>query len=575
MNVSDRRDPFLDGIAASISDGGGLDWTEVRRRMTDDADTAVLEELQVLDGIAQVHRNEWGTLEILEPIGHGTFGTVYRAFDRDLLRHVALKVTRAAATSDATPFDAERLVREAQRLARVKHPNVVSVLSAERKGNAVGVVMEWIKGQTLDAIVQTQGPLGAREAAVIGIDVCRALAAVHAAGLLHGDVKAHNVMREEGGRIVLMDFGASRDLSQAPAVGKDFAGTPLYIAPEVFSGAPRSPASDVYSLGVLLYYLATGRYPVDGDTRSAINRVHASTSGRRHLRDVRPDLPDAFVQVVQRALAEDPADRFVTAGILEQALTRFLGGEAATTTQRQRRTIAPLMAWSAAVAAITLALFLWRWPQAQKPVDTQSTTATPVVTIGSNAAVEPYSIEAAVYRLDRDRSVRLTPADSVKPGDRLFVQLRASVPTYVYIVNEDDDGNHFLLFPLNGFAQANPLPKGGSHRLPGMRGSAEHYWSVSVPGGREHFVIFVSPTPLAEFEQMFAELPRASEDTPVLSARINPNAVNRLRGVGGVVAGTTPRLDQPLFEQYRTPLPETKETTRGPWVRQFTVASTP
>src|SRR5688572_30272559 len=114
MSGTDRHDPLLDGVAASISDGEGLDWTEIRRRMTDDADTAVLDELQVLDGIAQVHRNQWGTLEILEPIGHGTFGTVYRAFDRDLLRHVALKVTRAAA--DSPTFDPERLVREAQRL---------------------------------------------------------------------------------------------------------------------------------------------------------------------------------------------------------------------------------------------------------------------------------------------------------------------------------------------------------------------------------------------------------------------------------------------------------------------------
>ena len=574
MSAADNHDPLIDGVAASISDGEGVDWVELRRRLTDDADTAVLEELQILDGIAQIHRNEWGTLEILEPIGHGTFGTVYRAFDRDLLRHVALKVTRATAAADAT-FDAERLVREAQRLARVKHPNVVAVLSAERKGNAVGVVMEWIKGQTLDAILQTQGPLGAREAAVIGIDVCRALAAVHSAGLLHGDVKAHNVMREEGGRIVLMDFGASRDLSQAPAAGKDFAGTPLYIAPEVFSGAPRSAASDVYSLGVLLYYLASGRYPVDGDTRSAINRLHASTSGRRHLRDVRPDLPDAFVHVVQRALAESPADRFATAGTLEQALTGFLGVEATTTAQRQRRTIVPLLAASATLAVLVLAVILWQWRQPQKPADTLSTATTAVVRAASNAALEPYNVEAAVYRVDRDRSVRLAVGDSVKPGDRLFVQLRASVPAYVYVVNEDDDGNHYLLFPLTGFAQTNPLPKDGLHRLPGARGNEEHYWQVTVPGGREHFVIFVSPAPLTAFEKTFAELPRASEDTPVFSAPISTNALNTLRGVGGVAAATTPRLDQPLFEQYRTPLPTKSETANGVWVRQFTVASTP
>jgi serine/threonine protein kinase len=570
MSGTDRHDPLLDGVAASISDGEGLDWTEIRRRMTDDADTAVLDELQVLDGIAQVHRNQWGTLEILEPIGHGTFGTVYRAFDRDLLRHVALKVTRAAA--DSPTFDPERLVREAQRLARVKHPNVVAVLAAERKGNEVGVVMEWLKGQTLDALVQTQGPLGAREVAVIGIDVCRALAAVHAAGLLHGDVKAHNVMREEGGRIVLMDFGASRDLSQAPASGKDFAGTPLYIAPEVFAGAPRSAASDVYSLGVLLYYLASGRYPVDGDTRSAIDRQHAQTTGRRHLRDARPDLSDAFVHVVQRAIAENPAERYSTAGTLEQALSGFLGSESITPAPR-RRNLVPLIAAGLTAAMIIVALLYWQRAPTTKPAETLSSATVTEVT--EPAAPQPYEIEAAVFRVDPKQSVRLGADDTVKPGDRLFLQVQASVPAHVYVVNEDDDGHHYLLFPLNGYSQANPLTAGRVHILPGTRGEMEHYWQVTVPGGREHFVIFVSPTPLTNFEKAFAEMPRASEDTPVFSAPISANALNTLRGVGGVVAATTPRLDQPLHEQYQTPLPDKGETTNGVWVRKLTVASMP
>jgi eukaryotic-like serine/threonine-protein kinase len=571
MSGTDRHDPLLDGVAASISDGEGLDWTELRRRMTDEADTAVLDELQVLDGIAQVHRNQWGTLEILEPIGHGAFGTVYRAFDRDLLRHVALKLTRAAA--DSPTFDPERLVREAQRLARVKHTNVVTVLSAERKGNEVGVVMEWLKGQTLDAIVQAQGPLGAREVAVIGIDLCRALAAVHGAGLLHGDVKAHNVMREEGGRIVLMDFGASRDLSQAPASGRDFAGTPLYIAPEVFAGAPRSAASDVYSLGVLLYYLASGRYPVDGDTRSAIDRQHAQTTGHRHLRDARPDLSDAFVHIVQRAIAQNPADRYSTAGTLEQALSGFLGGESITPTPRPRHRLAPLLVAGVAVATVIIALLFWQRNQTTKPAETLSSTTAAEVTAPSPP--QPYEIEAAMYRVDPNHSVRLGADDTVKPGDRLFLQVRASVPAHIYVVNEDDDGHHYLLFPLNGYSQANPLTPDQVHVLPGTRGDMEHYWQVTVPGGREHFVIFVSPTPLTNFEKAFAEMPRASEDTPVFSAPISANALNTLRGVGGVVAATTPRLDQPLHEQYHTPLPNKGETTTGVWVRKLTVASMP
>src|SRR5262249_27694257 len=152
-------------------------------------------------------------------------------------------------------------------------------------------------------------------------------------------------------------FGSSRDLSQSPAAGNDFAGTPIYMAPEVFAGAPRSTASDVYSLGVLLYYLVSGHYPVDGDTRSAIDRQHASPGTRRHVRDLRPDLPDPFVQIVQRAIAQAPNDRFASVSALEDALSTFLGRQAVQTPRRR-----PAMLVAAAAVALTLiaGLAMWR-----------------------------------------------------------------------------------------------------------------------------------------------------------------------------------------------------------------------
>jgi hypothetical protein len=553
-------------VAASISEGHDVDWGEARRLLADDLDTAVLEELHVLDGIAQIHRHQWGALDIIEPIGHGAFGTVYRAFDRDLQRDVALKLRRPAA--DGTPFDAERLVREARRLARVKHHHVVAVLSAERKGNEVGIVMEWLKGQTIDRIVQTQGALGAREAAVIGMDICRALAAVHAAGLLHGDVKAHNVMREEGGRIVLMDFGASRDLSHAPAAGTDFAGTPIYMAPEVFAGEPRSTASDVYSLGVLLFYMVSGHYPIDGDTRSAINRQHTSTEARRHLRELRPDLPEAFVQIVQRAIAERPDGRFGSVGALEDALSSFLGPIPAPAPSRRLVTL--LLAAATVVLAAIAAVLMWR-PAATNESTATAAATTPSVTV--DAASLPYDVEAAIYRAVGDSDVRLAANDAVTLGDQLFMKIKTSVPTYVYVVNEDEQGHHYLLFPLSGYSLSNPLPPGGTHSLPGTRGQVEQHWQVTEVGKREHLIIFVSPTRLTSFEQMFAELPRAAAGTPLTSAPIPQNALNMLRGIGGVVSATTSPLNQPLYEQYRTPLPDSVETTSGEWVRQFTVVS--
>ena len=152
------------------------------------------------------------------------------------------------------------------------------------------------------------------------MDLCQALAAVHGRGLVHRDVKAQNVMREEGGRTVLMDFGAGTELATGLRKPLDTAGTPLYLAPELFDGRPATRASDIYSLGVLLYRMVTREYPVDGADRSQIERAHREGRVKR-LRDVRPDLPSGFIQTVERALSPDPAARPQTAGELEAALT--------------------------------------------------------------------------------------------------------------------------------------------------------------------------------------------------------------------------------------------------------------
>jgi serine/threonine-protein kinase len=182
--------------------------------------------------------------------------------------------------------------------------------------------MELIRGITLEEFLRSHGPMSASEAALLGWDLCRALAAVHGAGLVHRDVKTANVMREVGGRIVLMDFGAGGYRGQEP--GRRFAGTPLYVAPEVSAGAEATVRSDIYSLGVVLFRLVTTSYPRKigsfGEMLAARD-VGAPPS----LRDLRPDLPDSFVAVVERTLARDPAERPRSVGALRAALGAVLG----------------------------------------------------------------------------------------------------------------------------------------------------------------------------------------------------------------------------------------------------------
>ena len=264
----------------------------------------------------------WGRYRLVEKVGEGSFGSVYRAVDPELQREIAVKILHRDVADSRLK---EQLLREGRALAKVRHPNVVSVFGVESNEDRVGLCMEFVPGQTLEHVLRTRGTLNPRETVSIGQDLCRALAAVHQAGFVHRDVKARNVMREHDGRIVLMDFGTGREVHPNEIVRRpDVAGTPLYMAPEVSAGEPASACSDVYSVGVLLYHLVTSEYPVQADSVDDLRAAHAQRR-RRDINELRPDLPAAFVRVVERALAATPRERYAGADALLKALGAVFG----------------------------------------------------------------------------------------------------------------------------------------------------------------------------------------------------------------------------------------------------------
>jgi tetratricopeptide (TPR) repeat protein len=337
-------DPLsLTSLIEAVADGGALDDSVDEEALTVE-DRRLLRHLRLVASVAEVHRSlpsepaspsdsgaddrfaggkprrRWGNLELIEKVGEGAFGTVWRARDVLLETEVALKIVEDGSDDQSVRH---RVLQEGRALARLRHPSVVSVYGVEEHNGAVGLRMEFIRGTTLEQYVADHGPYGAAEAALIGEDVCRALAAVHSAGLVHRDVKAQNVMREEGGRVVLMDLGSGR--LQTDVHGAGLAGTPLCLAPEVLNGAEATERSDLYSLGVLLFHLVTNDYPVRARSIDELRHAHARGLARS-LHDLRPDLPRSFVRAVERALDPTPANRFASAGDMGAALAGVKAG---------------------------------------------------------------------------------------------------------------------------------------------------------------------------------------------------------------------------------------------------------
>ena len=272
--------------------------------------------------------SSWNGFRLLVRVGQGGFGEVYRAWDPSLQREVALKLLLPGAVGGEAEYEA--MLREARALAAVHHPNILPVHGIDRHNGRVGFWTDFVHGKTLSALLREQGKFGAREAASIGLDVAKALSAVHRAGLLHRDVKAENVMREEGGRILLMDFGLS-SLEKRQTV---IAGTPNYMAPELFRGEPNTIATDIYALGVMLFYLVAAEYPAQLGGLAALEAL-VKFAQRKPLPDLRPDLPDSLLRTVTTAIDVDPAKRFASAGQLATALAESLGSPAPPETASQ------------------------------------------------------------------------------------------------------------------------------------------------------------------------------------------------------------------------------------------------
>jgi serine/threonine-protein kinase len=339
-----RVDERLEQLASDVLDGRPVDWTDAESTATLDK-LHLIGCLKVIAAVADVHRPPdcWGHLHLLQRIGSGTFGDVYRAWDSRLDRDVALKLVTARPQS--TDRDPSSIIHEGRLLARVCHPNVVTIHGAERIGDRIGLWMELVRGRTLEEMLADQTRFTPIEVIRIGLALCSALEAVHASGLIHRDIKAHNVMLADGGRVVLMDFGAGRELTDGSAT--DVTGTPLYAAPEVLAGHPATVQSDLYGLGVLLFHLLTGSYPVHGRALHEIRAAH-DANRRSRLRDARPDVGRALDRAIESAIDSSAERRYPSAPAFAAAL------RSARVSGRRRWVMAGTIAAAAVAVGVSL-----------------------------------------------------------------------------------------------------------------------------------------------------------------------------------------------------------------------------
>jgi serine/threonine-protein kinase len=252
-----------------------------------------------------------GQYEILEEIGRGGMGVVYKGYQPSLNRHVAIKVLPAHLTVSKELV--QRFLREATTAGRLHHPNIVTIYDVAQQDSTYYIAMEYVDGKSLKQMIQESGSLPLETVAKVLTQVTSALDYAHKRGIIHRDIKPSNVLFDSTGRPILVDFGIAKagDATSLTQEGRSL-GTVEYMAPEVADGRAATAASDIYSLGVMLYELVVGRVPFKADTPYAVLLGHISKAPPSP-RSILPSLPEAVEAVLLKALAKDPASRYATA----------------------------------------------------------------------------------------------------------------------------------------------------------------------------------------------------------------------------------------------------------------------
>lgn len=620
---------------------------------------------------------------IRERLGSGGMGFVYRARDTKLGRDVALKVLSRVVSDDSEGL--VRFEREAKTLAALNHPNVVTVYSVEEESSHHFITMELVQGHTLADIVSGKR-LSLARIVDLATGLVGAVAAAHEQGIIHRDLKPNNVMLSRSGEVKVLDFGLAKSRIPAPAETTratitqqgTLLGTVPYMSPEQLVGGKLDARSDVFSLGLVLYELATGRHPFESENEaSVISSILRDDPPP--LTDRRGDVPWHLDRIVGRCLEKVPDDRYLSAVELARDLADLSHQVGA---PRPAERVLSAFGWGSrelrwmgtaagVVLVVTLGVALQRFnssgggsiPQSKhqqmeaapvgrasaaseikgstsRAVSQQSqdivpesavnsepegstsrsqvpleSSSTPVEaqpgTVGVRGSPQPvpakapagpgisaagggesgsdmqateaaepgsaplrHTVQAALYRRGAAGRERLLTGSRVSLGDELFLTFKGSRSLYVYVLNEDDVGEIYILFPVQASDLQNPLRAGETHRLPGSRVNKLLNWQISTVAGEESLLVIASPTRLEALEVVLADVPEAQEHA-LTYVRVPAPVVGRLRGIGGLVETNEEGeflSSEGLFARVQTVI-DGEESFQGVWIRRIDLRS--
>jgi len=412
-------DPQATAVTVGGATTGGIaTGARAKRNPSDAANLAAIVEPGTVLG---------GRYEILEMLGLGGMGAVYKARDRELDRLIAVKIIRPDLAG--IPEILQRFKQELILARKVTHRNVVRIFDLAEVEGVKFVTMEYVLGQDLRALLWERGKLPVPDAVNIVQQVCRALQAAHSEGVVHRDLKPGNLMRDEQGRVVVMDFGLAHSLeteglTQSGAV----LGTMEYMSPEQAKGEPADPRSDIFALGLIFYELLTGKMPFAAENAVA-SLLKRTQEAVRPPAELEPSIPPAVNEVVVKCLDRDPGRRYQNAQEILIELDGVHGRRGERTTETRatvsrspQRWIAPVLA---GVLLIASGIGMWKWkhsaaPAAQRPIsvlvaDFKNETSDPIF----EGTLEPafnLALEGAPFITGYGRGQARKIAAQMRPG---------------------------------------------------------------------------------------------------------------------------------------------------------------